>query len=50
MDIASRLGEGTQVTLRLPLDCRHDGAGRQAVVGSPKPVIVNEPEKVRRRA
>jgi len=50
MDIASRLGEGTQVTLRLPLDCRHDGAGRQAVVGGPQPVIVNEPEKVRRRA
>jgi two-component system, cell cycle sensor histidine kinase DivJ len=52
IDIASRLGEGTKVTMRLPLDCRRDTAGRPAVVDRPaKPVIVNEPEeKVRRRA
>lgn len=52
IDIASRLGEGTNVTMRLPLDCRHDAAGRHAVIDGPaKPVIVNKPaEKVRRRA
>jgi two-component system, cell cycle sensor histidine kinase DivJ len=52
IDIASRLGEGTKVTMRLPLVCRHDGAGRHAVIGDPaKPTIVNESEeKVRRRA
>jgi cell cycle sensor histidine kinase DivJ len=52
IDIASRLGEGTKVTMRLPLDCRHDAANRHAVIEGPaKPVIVNEPEqKVRRRA
>ena len=52
IDIASRLGEGTKVTLRLPLDCRRDIAGHPAVIDRPaKPAIVNEPEeKVRRRA
>jgi cell cycle sensor histidine kinase DivJ len=52
IDIASRLGEGTKVTMRLPLDCRHDAASPHAVIDDPaKPVIVNEPEeKVRRRA
>jgi cell cycle sensor histidine kinase DivJ len=53
IDIASRLGEGTKVTLRLPLDCRRDVAlGHHAVIDGPaKPAIVNEPkEKVRRRA
>ncbi len=52
IDIASRLGQGTKVTMRLPLDCRPDAAGRHAVIDGPaKPVIVNEPEeKVRRRA
>jgi cell cycle sensor histidine kinase DivJ len=50
MHIASRLGEGTQVTLCLPLDCRHQGAGRHAVIDGPQPVLVNEPEKVKRRA
>lgn len=52
IDIASRLGDGTKVTMRLPLVCRHDGAGRHAVIGDPaKPTIVNESEeKVRRRA
>ena len=52
IDIASRLGEGTKVTMRLPLDCRPDAAGRRAVIDGPvQPAIVNEPEqKVRRRA
>jgi cell cycle sensor histidine kinase DivJ len=52
IDIASRLGEGTKVTLRLPLDCRRDIASHPAVIDRPaKPAIVNEPEeKVRRRA
>ena len=52
IDIASRLGEGTKVTMRLPLVCRRDGAGRPAVIERPaKPAIVNESEeKVRRRA
>jgi cell cycle sensor histidine kinase DivJ len=52
IDIASRLGEGTKVTMRLPLVCRHDGAVRHAVISDPaKPTIVNESEeKVRRRA
>jgi cell cycle sensor histidine kinase DivJ len=52
IDIASRLGEGTNVTMQLPLDCRHDAAGCHAVIDGPaKPVIINEPEqKVRRRA
>jgi two-component system, cell cycle sensor histidine kinase DivJ len=52
IDIASRLGEGTKVTLRLPLVCRHDGVSPHAIAAGPaKPVIVNESEqKVRRRA
>ena len=53
IDIASRLGEGTKVTMRLPLDCRQDAAlGRRAVIDAPaKAVLINEPEqKVRRRA
>jgi cell cycle sensor histidine kinase DivJ len=53
IDIASRLGEGTKVTMRLPLDCRRDIAlDRRAVIDAPaKPVIINErEEKVRRRA
>jgi two-component system, cell cycle sensor histidine kinase DivJ len=52
IDISSRLGEGTKVTMRLPLDCRRDTASRPAVIDRPaKPAIVNESEeKVRRRA
>jgi cell cycle sensor histidine kinase DivJ len=50
IDIASRLGEGTKVTMRLPLVCRHDGANPRAADPA-KPTIVNESEeKVRRRA
>ena len=29
MEIESRLGEGTQVTIRLPMDCENPGRGRQ---------------------
>jgi cell cycle sensor histidine kinase DivJ len=53
IDIASRMGEGTIATMRLPLDCRRDVTlSRRAVIDGPaKAAIVNESEeKERRRA
>ena len=50
MEIASRLGEGTRVGIRLPLDCRRDAAPRRDVARPANPIVVNETEKVRRRA
>ncbi len=51
INIASRLGEGTKVTVRLPLDCRREIASRGAASENPaKTVIGNELEKVKRRA
>jgi len=52
LDIASRLGEGTKVTARLPLDCRRDGAIERPATSATPPmtVIHNEYEKVKRRA
>jgi len=44
MEIASRLGEGTEVTIRLPLD------GRRQAPGPAESVLVNETQKVKRRA
>ncbi|HLL29080.1 MAG TPA: ATP-binding protein [Xanthobacteraceae bacterium] len=52
VDIASRLGEGTKVAIRLPLDCRKDRAGLHAAALPAETMTLTEPEpeKVRRRA
>jgi cell cycle sensor histidine kinase DivJ len=55
IDIASRLGEGTKITVRLPIDCEAARAGRDAPAKVAHPSferLVAEPEivEVKRRA
>jgi cell cycle sensor histidine kinase DivJ len=60
LDIASRLGEGTRITVRLPVDCEAARPPREAPDGSkiahpsferaPATVAGREPEPIKRRA
>ena len=52
VDIESRLGEGTRVTVRLPLDCEHSRPQTQPVRLAPSadPVVDAFNEQVKRRA